>query len=63
MAGRVSKAKKPAQAAVTFIETMECLPVSELPEGSEWTYEIKLHRLAAGVWTMPLSQENTSLEA
>jgi hypothetical protein len=35
----------------------------ELPEGREWTYEIKLHRLAAGVWTLPLSQENTSLEA
>jgi bifunctional non-homologous end joining protein LigD len=30
----------PAKAA--FIETMECLPVSKLPEGKEWTYEIKL---------------------
>src|ERR1700689_3273978 len=26
----------------TFIETMDCLPVSKLPEGPEWTYEIKL---------------------
>jgi DNA ligase D-like protein (predicted ligase) len=25
-----------------FIETMDCLPVSRLPEGREWTYEIKL---------------------
>jgi bifunctional non-homologous end joining protein LigD len=25
-----------------FIETMDCLPVSALPEGLKWTYEIKL---------------------
>jgi DNA ligase D-like protein (predicted ligase) len=25
-----------------FIETMDCLPVSTLPEGPKWTYEIKL---------------------
>jgi bifunctional non-homologous end joining protein LigD len=25
-----------------FIESMECLPVSRIPEGPEWTYEIKL---------------------
>jgi ATP-dependent DNA ligase len=25
-----------------FIETMDCLPVSRLPEGPDWTYEIKL---------------------
>jgi DNA ligase D-like protein (predicted ligase) len=25
-----------------FIESMECLPVSEIPEGPEWTYELKL---------------------
>ena len=32
-----------------FIETMDCLPVSRLPEGPEWTYEIKLdgYRLEA----------------
>ena len=28
--------------AAGFIETMDCLPVSKLPEGPEWTYEIKL---------------------
>src|SRR5580692_7507769 len=28
--------------AVGFIETMDCLPVSSLPEGPGWTYEIKL---------------------
>lgn len=27
---------------VGFIETMDCLPVSKLPEGAEWTYELKL---------------------
>jgi ATP-dependent DNA ligase len=27
---------------VTFIESMECLPVAKLPDGPEWTYEIKL---------------------
>jgi len=25
-----------------FIEPMECLPVPKVPEGSQWTYEIKL---------------------
>jgi hypothetical protein len=24
-----------------FIETMDCSPVSKLPEGTGWTYEIK----------------------
>ena len=28
--------------AAGFIETMDCLSVSKLPEGPEWTYEIKL---------------------
>ena len=28
--------------AAGFIDTMDCLPVSRLPEGPEWTYEIKL---------------------
>jgi hypothetical protein len=27
---------------VRFIESMECLPVSKLPRGPEWSYEIKL---------------------
>ena len=25
---------------VSFIEAMECLPVTSLPEGPQWTYEI-----------------------
>jgi hypothetical protein len=29
----------PKQAA-RFIETMDCLPVSKLPDGPEWIYEI-----------------------
>jgi bifunctional non-homologous end joining protein LigD len=28
--------------AAGFIETMDCLPVAKLPDGPEWTYEIKL---------------------
>jgi len=28
--------------SVGFIETMDCLAVPKIPEGSEWTYEIKL---------------------
>lgn len=27
---------------VGFIETMDCLPVTKVPEGPEWTYELKL---------------------
>ncbi len=36
--------KKSARASIriSFIESMECLPVSVLPEGKEWSYEIKL---------------------
>jgi ATP-dependent DNA ligase len=34
--------KKAPVPKVAFIESMECLPVSTLPEGPEWTYEIKL---------------------
>src|ERR1700722_16133555 len=36
-------------AALGFIESMECLPVSKLPEGPEGSYEIKLdgYRLEA----------------
>src|ERR1700722_1964618 len=38
-----------AELKATFIESMECLPVSKLPEGPAWTYEIKLdgYRLEA----------------
>jgi ATP-dependent DNA ligase len=25
-----------------FVDPMECLPVSKLPEGPQWVYEIKL---------------------
>jgi hypothetical protein len=40
--------KSPAR----FIDTiMNCHPVSRIPEGPNWTYEIKLYRLATGVWT------------
>jgi ATP-dependent DNA ligase len=35
------KRKQPPTKAI-FIESMECLPVSKLPDGPEWTYEIKL---------------------
>jgi hypothetical protein len=56
---------KPKQLAnkATFIEFMECLPVTKLPEGPQWSYEIKLSGLGSGVWTSPLSREKTSLEA
>jgi DNA ligase D-like protein (predicted ligase) len=35
--------------AARFIDTMDCLPVSMVPEGPEWTYELKLdgYRLEA----------------
>jgi DNA ligase D-like protein (predicted ligase) len=38
----MAKKSKQTQAKVAFIESMECLPVAKLPEGREWTYEIKL---------------------
>ena len=41
MAPEPNKLALPKQAA-RFIETMDCLPVSKLPEGPKWTYEIKL---------------------
>jgi bifunctional non-homologous end joining protein LigD len=38
-----------SKAVASFIETMDCLPVSMLPEGPDWTYELKLdgYRLEA----------------
>jgi ATP-dependent DNA ligase len=35
--------------AARFIESMECLGVTQLPEGPAWTYEVKLdgYRLEA----------------
>jgi len=35
-------ARKKPKARIGFIESMECLPVATLPEGWEWSYEIKL---------------------
>ena len=45
----MSNKNKPAEAKAGFIETMECLPVAEIPRGPEWSYEIKLdgYRLEA----------------
>jgi ATP-dependent DNA ligase len=34
--------RKQIKTALAFIETMECLPVTKMPDGPEWTYEIKL---------------------
>jgi ATP-dependent DNA ligase len=34
--------KKKLAARIAFVESMECLPVATLPEGREWSYEIKL---------------------
>jgi DNA ligase D-like protein (predicted ligase) len=41
--------KSPKGASASFIETMDCLPAAKIPEGPEWTYEIKLdgYRLEA----------------
>ena len=40
MAAKKKSAQAPAK--IGFIESMECLPVSTLPEGQNWSYEIKL---------------------
>jgi len=42
---------------IGFFESMGCLPVTTLAEGKEWSYEIKVSGLGAGLWTSPLSQE------
>jgi len=34
--------KSVTQRKAEFIDTMDCLPVTKVPEGSEWTYELKL---------------------
>jgi len=49
MVAKKKKKSTPAKATATFIETMDCLPVTKLPEGPDWTYEIKLdgYRLEA----------------
>jgi ATP-dependent DNA ligase len=45
----VAKKSPPPAHIAGFIESMECLPVTKLPEGPAWTYEIKLdgYRLEA----------------
>jgi len=40
MAAKKKSAQAPAK--IGFIESMECLPVATLPEGKNWSYEIKL---------------------
>jgi DNA ligase D-like protein (predicted ligase) len=40
MAAKKKSAQAPAK--IGFIESMECLPVSTIPEGKNWSYEIKL---------------------
>jgi len=46
---RLSALQEMQKSGAAFIETMDCLPVSKLPEGPEWTYELKLdgYRLEA----------------
>jgi ATP-dependent DNA ligase len=39
---KTSKEKVPPRVKAHFIESMECLPVKKLPQGPEWSYEIKL---------------------
>ena len=51
---------------LTFVEPMECLLVSTLPEGPEWSYEIKLdgyraQALCAGKATQLLSRNGKDL--
>jgi hypothetical protein len=31
------------RSVAAFIESMECLPVTKLPEGPEWTYELSMN--------------------
>jgi DNA ligase D-like protein (predicted ligase) len=38
----MKKTKKKSLLSSIFIESMECLPVIQLPKGPEWCYEIKL---------------------
>ena len=38
----MKRASSDAHAPLEFIESMECLAVTTLPDGPEWTYEIKL---------------------
>jgi bifunctional non-homologous end joining protein LigD len=49
MASKRTPKSKAAAAKVSFIETMDCLPVPKIPAGEEWSYEVKLdgYRLEA----------------
>ena len=38
----MKRASSDTRAPLEFIESMECLAVTKLPDGPEWTYEIKL---------------------
>ena len=54
------------QSHLRFVEPMECLMVSKLPEGSEWSYEIKLdgyraQALCDGIKTQLLSRNGKDL--
>jgi hypothetical protein len=40
--GTIYANEEHATYTAAFIEPMECLPVPRVPEGAEWTYEIKL---------------------
>jgi DNA ligase D-like protein (predicted ligase) len=39
---RKSPSASKRKSSAGFIESMECLPVSKIPEGPQWTYEVKL---------------------
>jgi hypothetical protein len=40
----------------SFVEPMECLSVSKLPEGLEWIWEILCGRPHKISWTKPLAR-------
>lgn len=39
---RTVKKRPPSSAKAIFVATMDCLSVDQLPDGEDWTYEIKL---------------------
>jgi hypothetical protein len=56
--GRMAKQPTTATKRATFIETMDCLPVSKVPEGPRWTYEIELYQLGTRLWTWSFAWQN-----
>lgn len=38
----MTKTKTKGSPKVAFVEPMECIPIAQLPQGPEWSYEIKL---------------------